>query len=42
MHDATHGALFTKRWMNNWAGIITGLMNAMDAPGRTGLLVTTG
>jgi len=32
MHDATHGALFTKRWMNNWAGIITGLMNAMDAP----------
>ena len=34
MHDATHGALFSKRWMNQWTGIITGLMNAMDAPGE--------
>jgi len=32
MHDATHGALFTKRWQNTWAGIVTGLMVGMDAP----------
>lgn len=34
MHDATHNALFTKRWANYWTGIISGLMVGMDAPGE--------
>jgi len=34
MHDATHGALFTKRWMNTWTGYITGILNATDMQGE--------
>jgi fatty acid desaturase len=33
MHDALHGALFRRRWMNRWTSIITGLMTATDALG---------
>lgn len=33
MHDAIHNALFTKRWMNTAAAIVTGLVNGADAPG---------
>jgi hypothetical protein len=36
MHDATHNALFSKRWANYWTGIISGLMVGMDAPGESG------
>lgn len=34
MHDASHGALFTKRWLNTWSGSITGLMVGMDFTGE--------
>jgi len=34
MHDATHGALFSRHWMNTWTGHITGIMNAMDMEGE--------
>jgi len=37
MHDALHGALFKRRWKNELAAILTGLLNTVDAPdyGRT-------
>jgi hypothetical protein len=36
MHDALHGALFKRHWMNRLAALITGLLNLMDAEGGAG------
>jgi omega-6 fatty acid desaturase (delta-12 desaturase) len=36
-HDAIHHAIFTKRWVNEWVGFVSGVMVGADAPdyGRT-------
>jgi len=34
MHDATHNALFNSRRLNYWTGILVGLLNGADAPGK--------
>jgi hypothetical protein len=34
MHDATHNALFSRRWLNSLSAATTGLMTGMDAGGK--------
>jgi fatty acid desaturase len=30
MHDLIHSSTFRKRWMNEWGGALTSLMNPVD------------
>lgn len=34
MHDATHNALFSRRWLNSLSAVATGFMTGMDTGGK--------